>query len=173
MHCTIERVSGIDLVRKACEATMRRQKSSMSYDKIYQCEHSPIRCSIFFISLYNIPSFCSVHLVRHKHGVEHFVMSARSDRGGSGEENRLSPVNHSMLINAQALIAMGRKRLCSQASIETQQVFNMIKNTLEEVDPYLTNYLVVECEYRGGICPELKSCNRFLQYLPKTNIPTS
>jgi hypothetical protein len=160
MKCVIERISGIELVRKACEATMRGQQSKISLDKIYQCEHSPIRASMFWIQLLDIPSFVSVHLVRHKHGVEHFVMSARTDRGGTGEENRMTPVNHSMIINAQALINMAKKRLCSQASKETQEVFGMIKDAIYEVDLDLHKYLVAECEYRGNRCFELRPCGR-------------
>jgi hypothetical protein len=167
MEIKIEKYTNIDLVRKACEATMRGQKSKISLDKIYQCEHSPIRTQMFWIELIDIPTFCSVHLVRHKVGVEHFVMSNRTDRGGSGEENRYSPVTHCMWINAQTLINMGKKRLCSQASKETQEVFNMIKDAIKWIDLDLYKYLVVECEYRGGICPELRCCGRNKLYINK------
>jgi hypothetical protein len=160
MECNITVISGIDLVRKACEATMRGQESKISLDTIYKCEHSPIRCSVFWIELKDIYNFCSVHLVRHKIGTEHFVMSNRVDRGGSNEVNRMSLVNHSMLINAQAIINMARKRLCSQASIETQEIFKMIKDQIKTVDPDLYKYLVAECEYRGNRCPEIRCCGR-------------
>ena len=108
----------------------------------------------------DIPTFVSVHLVRHKIGVEHFVKSNRVDRGGDQNAGREAPVAHAMLINAQALINMARKRLCTQASLETRLVMQEIKTKLYEVDPDLFRCLVPECEYRGGYCYEFKCCGR-------------
>lgn len=164
MEVRIKKLTDVSLMQQACEATMRGQKSKLSLQKIYQCEHSPIRTQLFWVELIGVPTFVSVHLVRHKVGVEHFVMSNRTDRGGSDEVNRLSPVNHSMLLNAQTLIQMARKRLCSQASKETQDWFKAIKEAVKTVDEDLYHYLVVECEYRNGICPELRCCGRNKAY---------
>ena len=46
---------------------------------ILKAEHSPIRTLMFTIRL-TIPYFVSVHLVRHKIGIEHYVQSQRNDR---------------------------------------------------------------------------------------------
>ncbi|MEN8219753.1 MAG: hypothetical protein ABFS56_26075 [Pseudomonadota bacterium] len=84
----------------------------------------------------NIPTFVSVHLVRHKIGVEHFVLSRRDDRpAGKGEiPTRLTPVDHAMFMNAAALIAMGRKRLCCKAHPKTIAVMMKIKKAIGLVD---------------------------------------
>lgn len=160
MQIKVTKLTDETILRAACEATMRGQQSKVSLDKMYRCEHSPIRTQLFWIEMKDIYTFVSVHLVRHKTGVEHFVMSNREDRGGTGKEDRYTPINHSMFINAQALIQMSRKRLCGAAHQEAQNVMQAIKDEIEKVDPDLARYMVRECEYRNGICPELKCCGR-------------
>ena len=131
----------------------------MPLRKIYQSEHSPIRTQLFWIEMINIPTFVSVHLVRHKIGVEHFVMSNRDDLGGKNNvESRLTPVNHAILINAQALIFIGRRRLCYKSHRMTVAVMRKIVKAVREVDPDLADYIVPECVYRNGYCPELSEC---------------
>jgi len=103
-----------------------------------------------------IPTFVSTHLVRHSIGVTHYVESNRDDRGGQ-DVDRNTPVNHAMLINAQALMAMARKRLCGNAHRETVKVMIAIKNAVREVDPDLAQAMVPDCVYRGS-CYELNSC---------------
>lgn len=127
---------------------------------MYLSEHSPVRTQMFVVEMTNILSFVSVHLVRHKFGVEHFVKSNRSDRGGNAGANRLSQVNHLMILNAQALINMARKRLCGKASDETQDVMRHIKAGVAAVDPDLAACMVPECVYRGA-CYEFQSCGRY------------
>lgn len=158
MNITVTKITDLDIMRKACESTMRGQKSRVNLDEMYRCEHSPIRTQLFWITMEGIPTFVSVHLVRHEIGVEHFVMSNREDRGGTGKEDRYTPVNHSMFINAQALIYMSRKRLCGQASDKTVEVWQEVKDAVDLVDPILSKYMVRECEYRNGKCPELRCC---------------
>jgi hypothetical protein len=158
MQIKIKKLTGEDLMRRACEMTMKGQRSTISLDKIYKCEHSPIRTQIFWIEMKHIPTFVSVHLVRHKIGVEHFVESNRPDRHGAAKADRMTPVNHAMLINAQALINMAKARLCFQASPETREVMLAIKHKMFAVDPALGYRMVPTCLYRGGICPELKPC---------------
>jgi hypothetical protein len=162
---TVTKLTDESLVKRACESTMHGAESKVTLDQIYRCQHSPIRTQIFWVEMVDIPSFVSTHLVRHKIGVEHFVMSNRVDRGGTGSETRNTPVNHSMLINAEALINMARKRLCLKASDETREVFDLVCSEVLEVDPALCKYLVPECEYRGGRCFELKPCGKY----PRSN----
>jgi hypothetical protein len=158
MEIKVERISGLDLVRKACEMTLNGGgKSKVTLQGIYGCEHSPMRCSIFWIEMRGIPSFVSTHFVRHKIGVEHFVKTNRDDRGGDPEVTRMTPVNHGMLVNAQTLVNMARKRLCLKAHPQAFQVMNRIKAVLAEVDSDLAGFMVPECEYRRG-CHEPKSC---------------
>jgi len=155
MKITVTKITDDALMRLACSYTINAE-SKMTLDKIYRCEHSPMRTQLFTVEMVGIPTFVSVHFVRHKHGVEHFVKSNRDDRGGE-KADRDTPVNHLMLCNAQALINMARKRLCSKAHKETINAMIYIREAVREVDPDLAIFMVRECEYRQG-CNELRSC---------------
>lgn len=157
---SVRKLTDTDLMREAAGMTIDAT-SGLSLAQVYKCEHSPMRTQLFWITLENIPTFVSVHLVRHKIGVEHFVKSNRPDRnGGNTKIDRNTPVNHGMLINAEALINMAKKRLCHQASIETRKLMIRIKLAVEDVDPDLAKRMVPMCEYRGGVCHELHPCRK-------------
>ena len=161
MKIVIEDLTNEKIMRRACDMTRKPGKpSKISRDKLFLSEHSPIRTIQYWIELHGIPSFVSTHLVRHKFGVEHFVESNRDDRGGAGDEvvNRLTPVNHGMLVNAMALINISRKRLCYNSHRSTVAVWIRVVKELARVTPAIKPYLVPECIYRGGKCPELKMC---------------
>lgn len=157
MEIKVKKLTDESLMRRACEMTMHGYTSKTTLDKIYDCEHSPCRTQVFWVELLDIPTFVSVHLVRHKIGVEHFVMSNRDDRGGSDSVNRNTPVNHGMLINAQALIGMARKRLCKKSHKETVKIFSLLRDKISEIDIDLAKYMIPDCCYRRG-CHELKGC---------------
>lgn len=161
MHVTISKLTDTTLMIRACEMTRHvgQRTTGMTLAKMYRCEHSPIRTQLFWIELRGIPTFVSVHLVRHKIGVEHYVESNRDDRGGSETVTRDTPVNHGMLINAQAIIAISQKRLCYAAHRKTVAAWTRVKKAIAEVDLALSRVMVPACVYRGGICPELKECN--------------
>ena len=127
--------------------------------KILLAEHSPIRLLEFTIRIEDIPSWVSVHLVRHKIGVEHFVKTQRTDRTGIDRNNlpQSNPVTHTMRINAQALIAISRKRLCTQASKETREVWREVIDAIAQYEPEIASVCVPECVYRG-FCPEMQKC---------------
>lgn len=160
----VEKITNDDDMREACEFTIDG-KSNMTLDKIYKTEHSPSRTQLFKVKLYNIPTFVSVHLVRHSAvGQLHFVKTNREDRGATEVANRWTPINHLMYLNAQHLIDMSKKRFCTTASKETREIMKMIKDEIIKVDPDLAKYMVVQCHYRGGICQELKSCGVYKTY---------
>jgi hypothetical protein len=159
MTVEITKLTTATIMQEACAVTMGKPHSTVSLFDMYNCEHSPIRTQLFWVKLYDIPAFVSTHLVRHKVGVEHFVKSLRDDRCGEGNETRNSPVNHFMLINAQALINMARKRLCYKAHNATREVMCSIVTAIEQVDKALAANLVPECKYRNG-CHELTPCRR-------------
>lgn len=127
--------------------------------KILLAEHSPIRKIKFSWKWDAIKYWVSVHFVRHKYGIEHWVSTQRSDR--TGIDRDISPqsslVSHECEANAQALINVSRKRLCSKASKETRDAWIEVKNAIEKSDPILSSVMVPECIYRG-FCPEFKSC---------------
>lgn len=123
-------------------------------------EHSPIRKLKISWRWKDLKYWVSVHLVRHKIGIEHFVSTQRTDRTGI-DRNKLpqdSLVNHECEADAQALINISRKRLCNCASLETRQAWQEVKNKIAEVEPELAQCMVKECVYRNGFCPEMFPC---------------
>ena len=137
--------------------------------KMLKCEHSPIRTLMFTIQLIDVPYWVSVHYVRHKYGIEHYVRSQRNDRQGEYDRNSApqnAPVNHIIEVNAQELMFMARKRLCSKAAEETKQVMEMIVEAVVKVCPEFKPFLVPQCEYLG-ICPEIYSCGMFVDNYPE------
>ena len=157
MQITVTKITDKALLDLACSYTVNKTVSVKDMQAFYMSEHSPIRCMMFAVEMKDIPSFVSTHLVRHKIGVEHFVQSNRADRGGNANADRNTLINHLMVLNAQALITMARKRLCSKASTETQEIMAAIANKVYEVDAALAMCMLPECEYRGG-CTEMNSC---------------
>ena len=134
--------------------------SSAWKTKILLAEHSPIRQLKFTIRFYDLPYWVSVHFVRHKVGVEHYVSTQRTDRTGKAERGSQSAlVTHTMDINAQAMIAISRKRLCYKASPETRQAWEKAVLAFSILEPELMSVCVPECVYRG-MCPEMQSCGR-------------
>lgn len=83
MNIVVDKLTDRTLLRAACDSTRHpgQTPSTATLEKMYRCRHSPIRTQLFYIQLIGIPTFVSVHLVRHKHGVEHFIQSKRDDRG--------------------------------------------------------------------------------------------
>lgn len=127
--------------------------------KMLLAEHSPIRLLTFSWMWEDIPSWVSVHFVRHKIGIEHFVKSQRSDRTGIPRDElpQGALVNHACVANAQTIINISRKRCCCQASQQTRDAWTLLLMEIREVDPVLFSVCVPECVYRG-FCPEMKPC---------------
>ena len=126
---------------------------------ILLAEHSPIRKIRFSWRWKDLKSWVSVHFVRHKFGIEHWVSTQRSDRTGNDRDSSRqdTPVIHECEANAQALIFISRRRLCRQASPETRAAWQEVKADVQKCDPILASVMVPECIYRG-FCPEFRSC---------------
>lgn len=136
-----------------------REPSSAWKRRILLAEHSPIRQLMFSWTWEDLPYWVSVHLVRHKFGIEHYVSTQRSDRTGEdrAEKRQNAPVRHSCIANAQALISISRKRLCASASPETRMAWDMVISEVRKIAPEVADICVKECVYRG-FCPEMKPC---------------
>ncbi len=114
-----------------------------------------------------LPYWVSVHFVRHKHGVEHYVSSQRNDRQHDYDRAKApqdSPVVHIMDINAQELLQMARMRLCGQASVETQMAMTLIRDAVVQVNPEFADFMKPKCLVHGG-CNEFVPCGRYGRYL--------
>lgn len=126
---------------------------------LLRSEHSPIRRIRFYWRWSGLKSWVSVHFVRHKIGIEHWVSTQRTDRTGVDRDQLTQGalVNHACEADAQALINISRKRLCSCAAKETREAWQMLKDRVREVEPELADCMVRECVYRG-FCPEMYGC---------------
>lgn len=134
--------------------------------RILKAEHSPIRTLMFTVRM-EVPYWVSVHFVRHKYGVEHYVTSQRNDRQDA-YDRRHAPqdaiVTHVMDINAQELIHMAGMRLCGQASKETRDAMLEICAAVREVNPEFGIFLVPKCVAHGG-CNEFRPCGYYAAVL--------
>lgn len=151
-------------VKRAARTTIRRDGSGAyptdSWKKtILLAEHSPIRKIKIGWKWKNLLSWVSVHFVRHKYGIEHFVSTQRTDRTGVNRNDlpQSAPVDHECDADAQSLINISRRRLCSQASPETRAAWKEVIQKVAEKDPVLASVCVRECVYRG-FCPEFDNC---------------
>lgn len=128
--------------------------------KLIKAEHSPLRELWFGIRM-TIPSYVSVHFVRHHIGVNHYVQSQRNDRQDNYDRTKApqdAMVTHIMSINAQELIFMLHKRLCGQADAFTRKVAQEIARQVSEANPEFKSEFVPLCIYRGGLCTEFYPC---------------
>lgn len=130
--------------------------------KILAAGHSPIRVLPFYISMTDIPYWVAMHLVRHVHSVP-FISSQRNDRQTMYDRRTApqdAPVNMDWYMNAEELINVSHKRLCTQASLETRAVVAEICSQVLDVCPEFEGLLVPECVYRNGKCTEFHPCGR-------------
>ena len=151
-------------VADAARVTIRKKEGkgepSARWKKhILLAEHSPIRLMSYSWIWKDLSYWVSVHLVRHWLGIVHFVSTSRTDRTGIDRDKLLqdNPVEHRCEANAQALINISRKRLCSKAAKRTQVAWLLVKTEVSKVDPVMASVMVPECIYRG-FCPEFEGC---------------
>lgn len=160
----IELADTWESVKEAARSTIGKEghgeyPSDKWKKQILLAEHSPIRRLRVRWKWIDLPYWVSVHLVRHKFGIEHWVSTQRTDRTGvdRNEKTQDAPITHECEANAQALINISRKRLCMQAAPETRRAWMEVKAEIAKCDPVLASCMVSECIYRG-FCPEMKSC---------------
>lgn len=128
--------------------------------KLLASNHSPIRTLQFCFRLTDVPYWCSVHLVRHVHATP-FVSTQRNDRQDlydRGKAPQDAPVTMCWYMNAEELITIAHKRLCTMASKETREIVREICRLVEESNPEFRGLLVPNCVYRGGKCDEFNCC---------------
>lgn len=150
--------------RTAWHDSLGREPSHEFKMKALMSRHSPIQALIFRIEFKNIPSFVSVHYVRHHVGIAgHWVSSQRPDRSPTGASRhdipQDAPVSHDMILNAQEILFISRKRLCMQASPETRAVWEKVVEELKRIgETELAAFCKPECWWAGNECTEIKAC---------------
>lgn len=137
---------------------------------LLEARHSPIRVLNYAWLIEGIPSNIATHLARHVHAVP-FVSSLRNDRQeriNGDEAPRNTPVDMIFYCNAEELMTLANKRLCSKASAKTQAVVKEMCRTAVMATPEIEDQLVPNCEWHGGVCHEITSCGR----CPKVQVKT-
>lgn len=164
----INQIGGWQRVVNAARKTVGKEPidhepSDKFKKKILLAEHSPIRLLEYDWSWKDIMQFVTVHFARHHEGCEKFVHSQRGDRrelpeGMTRADLAQGSLNDmDMTANAQAIINISRKRLCSCASKETREAWIAFLDKLKDIDPILVSKCCPECIYRG-FCPEFDRC---------------
>jgi hypothetical protein len=167
----VEKKSSIKDLHEA-NAYTSGHASSMGLSTAYHLAHSTIRTQLFDIMMHSIPTKVSVHFVRHSAtGQLHYVKTKRKDRTmhHDTDVHRLTPVEHKMVLNAEHLIDISRKRLCNTSDAHTVQVMKDIKEAIKDIDPALARYMQPDCVYRGGFCYQGSNCCGYMPKAPLDN----
>ena len=171
-------------VKNACRNTVNKSATEVEptnefKKKMLISEHSPIRSLKVKWIWEGLKSWVSVHFARHWLGWEKYISTQRSDRTNINRDKspQDTPVNMIVDANVQALINVGRVRLCYQASPETRMQMENLKTTLKISDEEISNVIVPNCIYRNG-CPEFEMCKerfyaKFLMYCKENELPTN
>lgn len=128
---------------------------------ILEARHSPIR-RLHFAFYIECPYWVSVHLARHIHA-QPYVKSQRNDRQNDYDRNKAPQDQIVCMIwdmNAEELMIIANKRLCSTAAEETRNVVKKMCAEVLELCPEFENRLVPMCEYHGNVCHEMNSCRK-------------
>ena len=150
-------------VKRRCAVTVGLSPKNAPTDEwkraILKARHSPIRYLQFSFYL-EIPYWVSVHLCRHIHA-QPYVRSQRNDRQSEYDRNKApqdAPVKMIWDINGEELLVIANKRLCKQASKETQEVVRMMCNAVLDKCPEFDGQLEPQCARNGGVCYEIYPC---------------
>jgi hypothetical protein len=148
--------------------TAKTDADSKWVRQMLSAEHSPIREKVYHIEIYGIPYWIANHFRTHFIGCNYYISTSREDRTATqtprSELSQDALVNLLISANAQALINISRKRLCGKAHKETREIWQTVVRCMKDVDEVMSEFMVRECFYRGGICHEDKPCGLFRQY---------
>lgn len=127
---------------------------------ILEARHSPVRYLRFSFQM-EVKSWIATHLARHVHS-QPYILSQRDDRTGKDRDSlpQSQPVNMIYDVNAEELMVIANKRLCSKAHPETREVVERMCEAVLLEYPEFDGLLVPMCEYHGGICHEINPCGR-------------
>lgn len=165
IHITVSPILGkdLELANESASITIGGVPVNAPASSWYRSEHSPIYNIEYKVIFHNIPAYVAAHFRTHNTGAVQMMESSRSDilakRGknpdSKGRERRLK---HIITANASWFISVAKKRLCLVADRETVKWMKALRNEVAKVDPELAKFMVVNCVYRNGLCPEPKCC---------------
>lgn len=161
IRVSVTQLTGKDLLDRFAAVTINKPTTSPDLLGMYLSEHSPIRTQLFEVHISGIPTFVHTHFRAHAIGTVHCTKSNREDRPGyTGDTGRWHPVNHAILLNAQSLINVSRRRMCHRSHPISRQVMKMIHLQIGQLDPDLFEVMLPNCLYRGGVCYEHVCCGK-------------
>lgn len=175
---------GKEALRNA-DGTLRKPSEKFIKESL-MAEHGHIKVVQYKITIKDLAQWIGVHFLRHAYTLP-YICTQRNDLNESVEEmvNRIvgellkmiqeeepgyNPRNllpqgtrndHMFWMNAQTIINISKRRMCSTASKETREVWRMILAELAKVDPVIAWFCVPMCVYRG-FCPERECCGYVL-----------
>ena len=175
----------LNMARRTCGKEPVAKEPSKEWKlSSLMAEHSHIKLVEYTISFADLRQWVGVHLLRHPF-VLPFIDSQRVDRRDNidelveavmqivSEDIKNSPDfnkrdyvfqgetnDQDFVVNAQTLINISRKRLCSCASKETREAWVAVRNAIMEFDPIMASVMVRQCIYRG-FCPERTCCGYY------------
>lgn len=139
--------------------------------KLLRSEHSPIRALWFYFRFEDLPYWVSVHLCRHVLSTP-YVSTQRNDRQDRYDRNSAkqdAPVTMIWAMNAQELMTIARKRLCTKAAPETRQAVQLMCDEVLKTNPEFSGLLEPMCSYLNGSCREFEPCGRYKEYTEFSN----
>ena len=159
MYIEIEKLTSLQNAKEVINFSKKGFESKLkSLSKLYASEHSPMYSQVYIIRLFDIPYHVHVHILTHKNNfILHCTTTNRPDKTFK-ERSANDTVNMIIYCNAKKIVDMMLKRLCFNATSETTQVLNLIKQKLEYDKDELAMFCVSKCVYRNGLCGEFESC---------------
>lgn len=137
--------------------------------KILNARHSPIRRLRFSFLIEDIPYWVACELRTHVHDMPYvadfgvYIKSSRNDRQAEFDRNAARqdyPVNMIIDMNGEQIMVLANKRLCKTATEEARTTVKEMCRLVKEKCPEYKPFLVPMCEYHGGVCHEMKPCER-------------
>lgn len=147
-------------------------------------EHSQVKLVQYRIAFKELRVWVGVHLLRHPFLLP-FIHSQRVDRRENidalvekvmtiiSEDIKSDPDfnkrdylfqgetnDQDFYVNAQTFVNISRKRLCSCASKESREAWQLVKDAMKEHDPAIYHCMVRQCVYRG-FCSEMRPACKY------------
>jgi hypothetical protein len=160
MQISYERLVHPDHAARAMAQTRGKAGTKMTpgvWLNLLLSGHSPSRSVVYRFYCTDVPYYVHTHLVRHHVGIQFYVFSQRvfEDRGSRRQDE---PVDFLFDVNAQALMALARARLCSRADNQAQALVGTIKEVLMSSED---NFDRILGEVLGPDCQTLGVCREF------------
>ena len=151
--------SGRSWVRRAMNSTMGKfgtvvGLSDKTFHDLLVARHSPISEYVIWVDAV-VSNRVHTHVVRHKE-LGKYVATSRPDiKYGSEMADGMRPL--SLRIDAKRLIEIMQVRLCDCSWNETIELFEEIRDQVEDLDSTLGLLLAPSCSWMGFCC-EPKCC---------------